>query len=53
MRQKKDISDRKSKGSSLLPTLFAPRLLGRPATSNDSSYTKNEYNLFYHKLDAE
>ncbi len=32
---------------------FATRPLGHCATCNGSSYTKNEYNLFYQKLDAE
>ncbi len=34
-------------------TLFATRPLGHCATCQGSSYTKNEYNLFYQKLDAE
>ncbi len=33
--------------------LFAACPLGHCATSKGSSYTKNEYNLFYQKLDAE
>ncbi len=33
--------------------LFATRPLGHCATCQGSSHTKNEYNLFYEKLDAE
>ncbi len=33
--------------------MFATRPLGHCTTCKGSSYTKNEYNLFYHKLDAE
>ncbi len=51
VRRKRDILKRKSKGSTL--TLFATRLLGHCATCQESPYTKNEYNLFYQKLDAD
>ncbi len=34
-------------------TLFAPRPLGRCATSKESFYTENEYKLSYHKVDVE
>ncbi len=51
MRQKSDISEGRSKGSTL--TLFATWLLGHCATCNGSSYTKNEYNFFNQKLEAE
>ncbi len=34
-------------------TLFATRPLGHCVTCKGSSYTKNEYNFFYQKLDAE
>ncbi len=47
VRQKKDISERRSKTKppSTL-TVFVPRPLGRCVTSKESSYTKNENNLF-------
>ncbi len=51
MRQKRVISDRKNKAPLTL-TLFTTQPLGRYATCKWSSYTKNEYNIFYyHKLD--
>ncbi len=55
VRQKNDISDCRSQGwkppSTL--TLFAARQLCHYATCQGSSYTKNEYSLFYQKFDAE
>ncbi len=35
------------------PTLFPTQLLGHCAICKGPSYTKNKYNLFYQKLDAE
>ncbi len=48
VRQKSDISEHRS-----IRTLFVTRPLGHWATRQGSSYTKNEYNLFYRKFDAE
>ncbi len=54
MRQKSDISERRSKGSPLQPLLCLQHLqLCHCATCQGSSYTKNEYILFYQKFDAE
>ncbi len=54
VRQKNDISERRSKWSppSIL-SLFTTLPLCQCATCKGSSYTKNKYNLFYQKLDAE
>ncbi len=52
--EKNDISEHRSGGSPLtILTLFATWPLSCCATCKGSSYTKNEYNLSYHKLDAE
>ncbi len=42
-----------SGGDAPFNTLFASQPLGHYATSHGSSYTKNEYNLFYQKFDTE
>ncbi len=49
VRQKSDTSKRTNKSW----PYFTTRPLGHCATCKESSYTKNEYNLFYQKLDAE
>ncbi len=51
--QKNDTSDRRSNSPPSTLTLFASQPLGHCATCKGPSYTKNQYNLFYHKLDAE
>ncbi len=53
MRQKRDISEHRSNLSSPTLTLFATRPLAYCVTSKGLSYTKNEYNLFYHTSNAE
>ncbi len=58
VRQKSDISERRSKGwrGGFAPstlTLFATRPLGHCTTCKGSSYTKNGYNLFHQKVEAE
>ncbi len=54
VRQKSDISDRRRRLRPLQPLLCWQHVqLGHCATSQGSSYTKNEYNLFYQKFDAE
>ncbi len=51
MRQKRDISERFDPFNPYSVCNTGP--LGHCATCQRSSYTKNEYNLFYQKLDAE
>ncbi len=46
VRQKSDISERRCKGLQHVQLCHC-------ATSQRSSYTKNEYSLFYRKFDAE
>ncbi len=56
VRQKRDISDRRKLEGASPPstlTLFATRPLGHCAICKGLSYTKNEYNLYHQKLDAE
>ncbi len=52
VRQKRDISERRSNSPPSALTLFATQSLGHCATCKGSSYTKNECNLFYQKLNA-
>ncbi len=54
VRQKSDILDRRSKVRPLQPLLCLQHVqLCHCPTCQGSSYTKNEYSLFYRKLDAE
>ncbi len=51
--EKKSLAQEVRQKGDILDLYFATQLLGHYATCQGLTYTKNEYNLFYHKLDGE